>query len=227
MRLDSATPFCKICFKDKTGFGWSDFESDHPLCNECFASMEPHEEVFKVGPYYARCLYSYTERIRSLLYQLKGCKDIELAGIFLAKQAPILKLIYNGYEMVPAPSFRRRDLDRGFNHVHEMFKCLKLPFINALEKTDDIKQADSSFEERLNVSKHIRFRDDASVLNRKILFVDDLITTGSTAKACCDLLMDRGAKTVRILAMGHTRKKETEKAKRKGFGALATFFKSP
>ncbi|MCI1245409.1 MAG: hypothetical protein LKG11_05650 [Bacilli bacterium] len=180
-----------------------------------------------MGPYYARCLYSYTERIRSLLYQLKGCKDIELAGIFLAKQAPILKLIYNGYEMVPAPSFRRRDLDRGFNHVHEMFKCLKLPFINALEKTDDIKQADSSFEERLNVSKHIRFRDDASVLNRKILFVDDLITTGSTAKACCDLLMDRGAKTVRILAMGHTRKKETEKAKRKGFGALATFFKSP
>lgn len=189
-------------------FSWHDLAIDSPICAHCFAEMQPREHLFKVGHYEARCLYEYNEKIRSLLYQLKGCKDVVLASIFIANQGCFLKKLYRGYSLVCAPSYKEKDLDRGFNHVHEIFLQLGLPYIEALEKIDDVKQADCSFEERLNIGKHIRFRKDASVRGLKILFVDDLITTGSTAKACCDLLVDNGAKKVQILAMGHTMKKE-------------------
>jgi predicted amidophosphoribosyltransferase len=36
----------------------------------------------------AYSLYHYDEAVRSMLYQLKGCFDIELAGIFLNYAAP-------------------------------------------------------------------------------------------------------------------------------------------
>jgi len=176
--------------------------------------MQPKETVFKVGKYRAHAFYEYNEKIRSLLYQFKACKDIELSSIFLGKQSCYLKEIYQGYSLVPAPSYQSKDDDRGFNHVKEMFKPLGLPSIDALSKLDDIKQANCNHEERSNISRHLAFREGVSVKGLKVLFVDDLITTGSTAKACCDLLVEHGAKSVQILVMGHaTLKHDNDDAK--------------
>jgi len=173
------------------------------VCDKCFSEMEPKETVFKVGRYQARALYDYNEKIRSLLYQFKACNDLELASVFFAKQACFLKSLYHGYTIVPAPSWHGKDEERGFNHVKEMFKILGLPSLDPLIKIHDVKQADCNYEERLNISKNISFRDSVSVKGPKILFVDDLITTGSTAKACCDLLSEHGALCIKILVMGH------------------------
>ena len=203
-KSNSATHFCKICFAEISNFGWSYFTSEPPICEKCFSEMQPKETVFSVGRFQARTFYEYTERIRSLLYQFKACNDIELASVFFAKQACLLKNIYHGYTLVPAPSYRDKDNRRGFNHVTEMFRCLGLPFIDALVKTQDVKQANNNYEERLNIYRHISFCETTVVRGLSILFVDDLITTGSTAKACCELLANQGAKKIRILAMGHT-----------------------
>lgn len=184
------------------------------VCDKCFSEMGPKETVFKIGKYRARAFYDYNEKIRSLLYQFKACKDIELSSVFLGKQSCFLKEIYQGYSLVPAPSYQGKDEERGFNHVKEMFKFLGLPSLDALIKIDDIKQANCNHEERLTISRHLAFREDVSVKGLKILFVDDLITTGSTAKACCDLLVEHGAKSVQILVMGHaTLKRDNDEAK--------------
>jgi ComF family protein len=173
--------------------------------------MAPHEEIFSLEGIPVRCLYPYNERIRSLLYQFKGCGDSELKDVFLARQAPLLHWLYHGYLLAPAPSFRAKDEARGFNHVQLMFSLLKLPFIEPFIKTDDVKQADNSYAERQRIGEHIRFDETVSVRGRKILFVDDLLTTGATAKACCRLLKEHGARKVAILTMGHTPKEELGK----------------
>jgi ComF family protein len=167
-------------------------------------------ETFKVGEFSARALYAYNEAVRSLLFQFKACGDIELAPVFIAYQAPLLRLFYQGYILVPAPSYEAKNDSRGFNHVEEMFKPLRLPLLKALKKTSDVKQASLNFAERQKIGERLAFCEDVSVAGKKILFVDDLITTGATAKACCTLLKEHGAKKVRILAMGHTKEKEAE-----------------
>lgn len=175
-----------------------------PLCGDCLREMAPEMREWQADSFSARSLYLYNEKIRSLLFQYKGCFDIELADVFLAYQAPYLRWLYPGYTLVPAPSFAEKEKIRGFNHVELMFKPLRLPFLFCLEKRDDVKQADASYEERQKIGEHIVFRETASLRGKKILFVDDLYTTGATAKACCHLLERQGAKQVKILVMGYT-----------------------
>jgi ComF family protein len=181
-----------------------------PLCAHCFSELHPRMETFKVGTFSARALYAYNEAVRSLLFQFKACGDIELGPVFLAYQAPLLRLFYPGYVLVPAPSYEAKNEARGFNHVEEMFKPLHLPVVKALRKTADVKQASLNFSERQKIGEHLAFAEGVSVAGKKILFVDDLITTGATAKACCALLKAHGAKKVKLLAMGHTKEKEGE-----------------
>jgi len=207
----SAIHFCKICFKDITNYPWSSLTEYPVICDKCFSEMRPKETTFKVGKFRARAFYEYNEKIRSLLYQFKACKDIELSSVFFAKQASFLKMAYQGYTLVPAPSYQGKDDERGFNHVKEMFKCLELSLLDPLIKIHDVKQADGNYEERLNIFRHISFRDDISVKGLKILFVDDLVTTGSTAKACCELLSEHGASSIQILVMGHAILKHDKK----------------
>ena len=189
---------------------WSGLLHSVPVCGRCYNEMMPKEQLFKLDGFQVRCLYEYNEKIRSLLYQFKGCNDIELASVFLANQASFLKIAYKGYTLVPAPSYQEKDDARGFNHVVEMFKILDMPFLFPIVKRDDVKQADGNYEERQKIGQHLHFLLDVSVTGKKILFVDDLITTGATAKACCHLLKEHGAKKIQILAMGHTRYDEKD-----------------
>ena len=106
--------------------------------------------------------------------------------------------------MVPAPSYEEKDKVRGFNHVEEMFKGLERPFVHAIEKKDNVKQADLNFAERQQIGKHLVWKEGVSVAGLNILFVDDLLTTGATAKACAKMLLEHGANKVEILVMART-----------------------
>jgi competence protein ComFC len=177
------------------------------LCEDCFQQMGPYLREWKVDGFVVHSCYFYNETIRSLLYQFKGCFDVELADVFLFRQAPYFRLHYHGYTLVPAPSYQAKDEARGFNHVEAMFACLGLPFLKAIEKIDDVKQADNNYAERQKIGEHLHFKEGAVVRGLKILFVDDLFTTGATAKACAHLLKEHGAKKVEILVMGYTPEK--------------------
>ena len=151
--------------------------------------------------YRLRHIYEYGDLIKSLLYQFKGCYDIALAPLFLGDQASVLKLLYHDFVIVPAPSFPEADEKRGFNHVVEIFKILDLPILRILRKTEDVKQADLTAEERKEVGKHLAIENGESIQGKKVLLVDDVLTTGSTMRACIALLLPYGPKKVEILVM--------------------------
>lgn len=99
------------------------------------------------------------------------------------------------------PSFYKDDIRREFNHVIEAFNCLKLPCLHLVEKIDEYKQADQKYKDRINISKHLKVSDLEKVRNKKILLVDDVITTGSTLKAAISLLKRGGPKDIKILTI--------------------------
>ena len=68
--------------------------------------------------------------------------------------------------------------------------------------------------ERQQIGKHLAWKSGVSVTGLNILFVDDLLTTGATARACAKMLLEHGANKVEILVMARTidpkKRKENE-----------------
>ncbi len=82
-----------------------------------------------------------------------------------------------------------------------MCECLKLPMGFYLEKRVEAKQSDLSAKERAKIGKYMAYVGPNSLKNKKILLVDDVYTTGSTAKSCLDLLLERHPKKLALLVM--------------------------
>lgn len=196
-----------MCFKeiDHSSFHYLSVKVP-TICSRCFNELNPKFLHFKVGRFRALSIYDYDEKIKSMLFQLKGCADIEIAPSFLEYFRHFIIIKYFGYIVVPAPSSKNSDLERGFNHVCEIFKFMPNKMYRCIEKTSDVKQADLNFKERSQIIKHLRFNKSYNVANKKILIVDDVLTTGSTVEAMVKLLIQNGAKKIKILVMARTQK---------------------
>ena len=165
--------------------------------------MEPVLRCFKCDGIDCFHLYFYTEKIQELLYQYKGCKDYELNTVFLEYYKIYLNFKFNGYILIPAPSAQESDEERGFNHVEEMFKNLRLKMLKCIHKTKAIKQADLTTKEREKIGE-VLVIDDIDLSKKKVLLVDDVYTTGSTIKAMIKLVRQKRAKKIKVLLMSKT-----------------------
>lgn len=150
-------------------------------------------------------IFEYDEAIKSVLFQIKGLGDISLASNMLEKFCAYLKIRYHGYYLVPAPSVKESDVIRGFNHVEEIFKPLKLEFLCIVTKRLEFKQSDLSYVERQNVGKKLDIKDGKKVEGKKILIVDDLKTTGATIRAMINLIKPYKPKKIEVLTLAFTK----------------------
>ena len=111
-----------------------------------------------------------------------------------------------GYDcIVPVPASGRA---RGYNVPQLMAvplaRALGIPlYPKALGRTRAKRhQAGLPFEQRLaNVAGAFRVTDTELVEGRKVLLVDDVITTGATAAACTQALLAAGAESVFAIAL--------------------------
>ena len=174
------------------------------ICHRCFLKFKPIYQDFIVDDIKALTIYSYDEQIQNMLYQFKGCFDYELAGVFLDYCRHYLMIKYFGYVLIPAPSSEEADKERGFNHVIEMFKPLKLKIEPCIKKTSNIKQSDLSAEQRKDIKNHLVI-SDIDLSKKKVLIVDDVYTTGSTIKAMIDLVKSKHPKKIKVLVMSKTK----------------------
>ena len=98
----------------------------------------------------------------------------------------------------------KRLKQRGFNHAEVLARAmaarLEMPYEDVIVRTrNTVQQARLEGEERLNNLKDA-FEADGSVRGRRILLVDDVYTTGETARECAIALLAAGARSVSFLA---------------------------
>jgi competence protein ComFC len=141
------------------------------------------------------------EMIHGIKYKDK--RDIAITiGAFLADSIKEQKTSYDF--IVPVPISRKKLSSRGYNHTSLIARELaSLANIKVLECLTRIK--DTKPQVLFNVSDrwyNVKgcFKCIENIENKRILLVDDIITTGATANFCAEALKAKGARSVTVIA---------------------------
>lgn len=194
-----------MCFKEIKPNDLHSFFCKYPvICGECMSKFKPKFRQFSINNYKGISVYDYDEQIENVLFQFKGCYDIELKDVFIARFAKEFHLYFHNYYIVPIPSYYLDDMKREFNHVEEMFSCLKLPILKVITKNQKYKQSDQKKSDRKQIEKVLTLSDVEKVKGKRILLVDDVCTTGSSLTAATKLLEACHPKDIKILVMSKT-----------------------
>ncbi len=127
----------------------------------------------------------------------------------MAAEAPTPMLV------VPVPLHPRRQRERGFNQA----RLLAASALQSLRRTHSgwalqlspaslIRHRETApqallapHQRRINLARAFRVAEPRQIKGRNILLVDDIVTTGATARACAQALLDAGASSVSIAAL--------------------------
>lgn len=197
-----SSPICPKC-----GIPFSGAGEDH-LCGSCL-SFPP---AFDRG----RGAFLYEGAIRDLIHAFKYNQKIHL-------RYPLAMLTLQGISdfqkeneldiIIPVPLHRKRLRQRGFNQAvllgQIMSRVLSLPMLpdamTRVRYTEPQVELSSS-ERRLNVKGAFSVKDGSSVAGKRILLLDDVMTTGSTMDECSRELKKAGAANVTAITIARTPK---------------------
>lgn len=142
------------------------------------------------------------EVIHRWKYQRELWFEPFLAGLLIQEAGPVLRA--EGWNLiVPVPLHALKEREREFNQsLHLALRLGAATGIavggRALQRVEPTRvQATLSRDERReNVRKAFTRRDAAAVQGRRVVLVDDVLTTGATTSACAKVLRDAGASAV-------------------------------
>ena len=157
-------------------------------------------------------VFNYKKPISYLIQNLKYKGDKYLANYFASEMYSLYKrenILVDGVLFVPMHQERLEE--RKFNHAKllaEKFCELSgLEIIDCAYKVKEtLHQVNLSLKERLdNLSKSFKV-DKKLVKDRKLLVIDDVLTTGATAETLSKALKKGGAKSVTVLTIASVSK---------------------
>ena len=201
-------PFCRSILKDRETI----------VCAECRRSLPwtqgaAREQRFRhiercVSPLY----YEDLVRRSLLRYKFGGL------SVYAPKYAELMRdaLTESGvsFDLIAwAPLGRKRLRRRGYDQARllaeGLSKLLDAPCAQLLVKTvENPPQSGtgSAEQRRANVSGVYRVTDPALVRDRRILLVDDIVTTGATLSECARVLKASGARSVSAATLARSKK---------------------
>lgn len=159
----------------------------------------------------ARVLASYDQIVQNLIHLFKYRQKVSV-GRRLAKmlaESVAQDSTFSGTNLiVPVPLHKSRMRERGYNQsaviAKELSRTLGVPTRNdvLIRRHRTEEQAKLPAEEReKNVADAFAVRKPDQVSHKRILIVDDVLTTGSTLNACAQKLLEAGATEVFVATL--------------------------
>jgi len=171
-------------------------------CGRCRRNLSPIRYGASLGP--------YAGTLRQLIHDLKyrGQRRVatRLAEILLSREE-VGRLLEPRVALVAVPLHPRRRRERGFNQAELLAEALGrrarvdlLRGVLVRRRQTQSQTGLSAARRRANVIGAFAVRRPETVAGRRLVLVDDVVTTGATALACARALLGAGAKDVRLLA---------------------------
>ena len=188
------------------------------LCTACFALCEPCPiDASDLSTQAPRCRSSfvYEGPLSTALLRLKWQGRDDLARPLGLLLGPLLHDLMDQYDwLVPVPLHRERLRRRGYNQstllAREALRCqtgrprlrLHVGLLTATRPTLAAHQLRRSERFQRALSRFaVPARAQPKVANRRIVLVDDVITTGATVAACSEALTQAGAAEVTAISL--------------------------
>ena len=195
------------------------------ICENCYEKLNNKYLFQKVEKDYFDYIYCgsfYNDLIKKQIHNFKFHDKPYLYKYFielsLTKNEKIFNFLKKFDLITYIPMNNQKELKRGYNQskllAKELGKRLKIDVLKTLEKPRIIKTQSSLSEEerKINARGAFEFIDGKDIKNKNIILVDDILTTGSTARSASKILKLNGANKICVFAISKTtmRKYSTE-----------------
>lgn len=186
------------------------------LCLECHrhlhflpADFTPHR-LKHIWFSRARSAVAYEGKIVQALWALKYGKRFDLVRFFTTLLLRELSAMSGIDMIIPVPLHRKRLVERGYNQAALLVRGLsqytgiKTDFFSLARKHFHRPQVGQSAEERMKQMDRSFFVPkyrEHHIKQKRILLVDDVVTTGATASECARALMMADVASVELLTI--------------------------
>jgi len=209
---------CAICGEALgiNSFGDTAAEISEMLCRPCRMTEPPFAQAVAHG--------LYQGKLRSLLHLLKydGMEPVaDKLGGLLARQILAVKDAPATMTVVPVPLFRGKRRQRGFNQaevlahaaarvIQRLHPERKLAVAGLLERrrSTESQAGLTPHQRRANMRGAFFVPAPEKVQGTDVLLIDDIYTTGATARACAQALLSAGAHSVRVATVARAQRQE-------------------
>lgn len=171
-----------------------------PLCTEKIKRVKETDGILAYG-YYSGVL-------KQLILEFKYKKNF-VAGMILVEF--LFDLIKDSNVSIDGivfiPSSKKTLKQRGFNQceylANELSKKIKVDLYKDIIKVKNTKEQKLlSKEDRFkNISGAFDLKDKNNIKNKRLLLIDDVVTTGATVYECEKILKKNGAESIKILTV--------------------------
>ncbi len=168
------------------------------VCGRCLVQPPKWQHVYCVGGYQAP-LSSYVHRLKFERQFWQAAKLAELLAPRISQPAELITSV---------PLHWRRHWYRGFNQSEmlalNVAKRLDLPYQKLFQRTraTSPQQGKNKRQREQNLRGAFKLIQPVNVSH--VAIVDDVLTTGSTVRHLCKLLLDAGVKSVDIYCICRT-----------------------
>lgn len=201
-------PVCGICGKLNQNY----------LCKKCQKVLEnqskfvidedqgfnqnfnKHLYIFKYEGIIRRMILNYKFNEKSYLY-------ITFVN-FLLKNEKFFKILKSYDTIIPVPISSERRNERGYNQsellAKELAKKLNIECVkNCLIKNKNIIEQSrlTKAERQKNIQGVYILKNKERLINKKLLLIDDIFTTGSTVNECCKILKQANPRKIDVFTI--------------------------
>lgn len=188
------------------------------LCRPCRIAAPPFAKALAWGV--------YRDHLRTLLHLLKydGMQPLsKRLGVLLAESIISLPELPGELIVAPVPLFGTKHRHRGFNQS-ELLARAAIPALRrrrpemklwvesgvlVRQRATESQAGLTPHQRRMNVRGAFSVARPETVRNRAVLLIDDIYTTGATARACAQALRRAGAAKVWVATVARAQKEES------------------
>jgi len=207
-----AGPLCVRCGE---ALSFEPLEGDSTLCRPCRAVPPDFDKALAHGV--------YDDKLRKLLHLLKydGIEGLaKRLGALVADVLLAVEGLPNDVVVVPVPLFAKKRKSRGFNQAEVLARStaqalrrrrpeIRIKLAAALLRRQRATESQAGLtphQRRENVRGAFFVPRPEAVRGRHVLLIDDIYTTGATARACSKELRRAGAATVWVATVARAQK---------------------